>query len=391
MRFQRLLHIAIAVLLLAGTGPLRAQEDGITIGTRARIHSTILKEDRTLLISLPPDYADRRIRCPVIYLLDGSALFLQTVADARFLASQGMAPAMIIVAIENTDRTRDFTPPSSKEKEKFPTSGGADRFREFLVKELRPYLESNYRTEPYSILIGWSFGGLFAVHTLMEEPEAFGAYLAISPSLWWDSEAEGAKAERGFASGAGIRKFLYLTHGRENNGIPKSVQAFTTILGLKAPALLRWKFDYLSRDNHQSTPPRAIYDGLESLFDGWALPEDRVPGVAEMERQFSRLTEAFGFPCRPSEGRLNRRAYGALQRKKTEEAIALFHYIIRLYPESPNAYDSLAEAYLAAGEPALALENCRSACRLGEKYSDPNLPVFLGRLESVRKMQTPSN
>ena len=99
---------------------------------------------------------------------------------------------MIIVAIVNVDRNRDYTPtyaPKQKGGLEFPTSGKADKFLEFLKSELFPYVESNYRTQPYRIITGWSLGGLFTVFTYLEHPEYFSAYLAISPSLWWDNES----------------------------------------------------------------------------------------------------------------------------------------------------------------------------------------------------------
>jgi uncharacterized protein len=372
-----------ALLMLCGAVAL-AQDEPISIGDRIKLHSELLNEDRTILVSLPPAYEQGRSRCPVIYLLDGDSHFLQTVAITRFLAGQGMAPATIVVAIMNTDRSRDLTPAPAVPDSEFPTAGGADRFRRFLTTELRPYLEGRFRTEPYRILIGWSLGGLFAVHALLSEPDSFDAFITASPSLWWDNKAEAAAAAKLFESGAALRKFLYLSHGRENNGIPESVQAFSTVLGRTAPSSLRWKLDYFAGDNHGSVPARAIYNGLESLFGGWAIPEDGFPAAADLENRYAALSREFGFTCRPNEGMINGKAYALLRRrKKVAEALDLFLYNVRCYPESANVHDSLADAYEAAGRTALALDSCRTACRLAEQVSDPRLPTFRKHLESV--------
>ncbi len=374
-----------AVLWLTLCGAAVAAQDGpISVGEQIKIHSEILDEDRTILVSLPPAYERDPIRCPVVYLLDGNAHFLQTVAAARFLAEQGLAPETIVVAILNTDRTRDLTPAPAAPVGEFPTAGGADRFRRFLTAELRPYLEGRYRTEPYRVLIGWSFGGLFAVHALLSEPESFDAFITASPSLWWDNKAEAAAAAKLFESGAAPRKFLYLSHGRENNGIPESVQAFAAVLGRRAPRSLRWTLDYFAGDNHASVPARAIYNGLERLFAGWALPEDGFPAVAELEDRFAALSRDFGFICRPNEGIINGKAYGLLRTKKdVAAALDLFRYNVRCYPESANVHDSLADAYEAAGSLGLARGSCRTACRLAERSSDPRLPTFRKHLADV--------
>jgi predicted alpha/beta superfamily hydrolase len=381
---------AIALLgLIASARPLAAQDEPISIGVRTTVRSAVLEEDREILISTPANYAQSRARCPVMYVLDGTALFLQAVADARFLADLGMAPDMIVVGVSNAaNRGRDLTPETTTaaDLKEFPAAGGAARFRQFLVSELRPFIEGRYRVETYRILVGWSLGGLFAIDALLEAPDAFDAYIAISPSLWWDNEAEAAKADRLFAPDAKLKKFLYLTHGREYNGIPKSVQWFTRMLGRKAPAGLRWTFAYLPTDNHGSSPRRALYDALENLFDGWAVPEDSgIPTPGDLEARYERLTERFGFQCRPSEGRINGMAYSLLRQKKIAEAAGLFEYVVRTFPDSPNAYDSLADAFEAAGKLDLALRNCQTACRLGREQGDSRLETFKKHLDSVTK------
>ena len=392
MRRTTVRAVTVLVSVVACAGSLAAQDEPISIGVRSIVHSAVLGEDREVLISIPPNYARSRARCPVMYVLDGSTYFLQAVADARFLASVGMAPDMIVIGVPSgASRNRDYTPPTTTESDlkDFPTAGGADRFRTFLVSELRPFIDAKYRTETYSILVGWSLGGLFAVDSLLRQPDSFDAYLAISPSLWWNGEAEAATADRIFTRGAKLKKFLYITHGREYNGIPKSVQWFTRMLGRQAPTSLRWTFAYLPTDTHSSSPRRAIYDGLENLFDGWAIPEDSgIPAPAELDARYGTLTERFGFHCRPSEERLNGMGYSLLNRKMTAEAAGLFEYVVRTFPDSPNAYDSLAEAYEAAGRLDLAVENCRTACRLGEEQRDVRLATFRKHLESVTKKRS---
>jgi len=165
IQMRRIAALAVSLISIAALAP--AQDEPIVIGNTIKIHSAVLDEDRTILVSLPGTYEQDRLRCPVVYLLDAKALFLQTVAAARFLAGRGMAPDMIVVGVMNTDRTRDLTPASAVPDKENPTAGGADRFRRFLTTELRSYVEGRYRTEPYRILIGWSFGGLFAVHALL--------------------------------------------------------------------------------------------------------------------------------------------------------------------------------------------------------------------------------
>jgi tetratricopeptide (TPR) repeat protein len=57
-------------------------------------------------------------------------------------------------------------------------------------------------------------------------------------------------------------------------------------------------------------------------------------------------------------------------------ALALFRYNIELYPNSPNVYDSYAEALESAGRLEEAVANYRTAVRLAERPLDPRLAVF---------------
>jgi predicted alpha/beta superfamily hydrolase len=51
-----------------------------------------------------------------------------------------------------------------------------------------PYIETNYPVAPNRTLIGYSFGGLFVMNTLINHTDMFNAYVAVDPSLWWDDQ-----------------------------------------------------------------------------------------------------------------------------------------------------------------------------------------------------------
>ncbi len=145
----------------------------IIVGNKVEFHSKVLDEDRKILIKLPADYNKFKQKYPVLYLLDGEFFFLQATSAVQYLSELGYIrnqpiSQMIVVGIVNIDRNRDYTPtyaPKQKGGLEFPTSGKAEKFLEYLKSELFPYIESNYRTQPYRILTGWSLGGLFAVYT----------------------------------------------------------------------------------------------------------------------------------------------------------------------------------------------------------------------------------
>lgn len=118
---------------------------------------------------------------------------------------------MVVVAILNTDRTRDLTPTHVLDGiySRYETSGGAENFTAFIGKELMPYIETHYPVAPYRTLIGHSFGGLFVINTLIHHTDMFSAYIAIDPSLWWDDQKLMKQAEHALGENRFKNKSLY--------------------------------------------------------------------------------------------------------------------------------------------------------------------------------------
>ena len=92
--------------------PLSAQkQDSIYIGTRHTLFSEILNEERKYWIYVPETKAGEKGKAyPVLYLLDGDSFFHSVVGFTRFFSSSKTSnlPPCIVVAVLNTDRTRDF-------------------------------------------------------------------------------------------------------------------------------------------------------------------------------------------------------------------------------------------------------------------------------------------
>lgn len=162
----------------------------IVIGQSYRIPSPILGSSRVINVQLPEHYGGAGRTFPVLYLLDGGEHedFEHIAGLAQINAAYEQGQEMIVVGIEGVDRRHDLTSPSSvtSDLKAAPTSGGADAYRRFLVQELRPWVQSHFRTNGKSALIGESLAGLFVLETFLREPESFSDYIAVSPSLWWN-------------------------------------------------------------------------------------------------------------------------------------------------------------------------------------------------------------
>ncbi len=78
------------------------------------------------------------------------------------------------------------------------------------------------------------------------------------------------------------------------------------------------------------------------------------------------------------ENEVNRFGYRYLGKKKYDTAIALFKINVKHFPDSFNAYDSLAEAYMLSGKNALAISHYRKSLELNPKNNNAK--------EQIRKM-----
>src|SRR5215218_9852949 len=215
----------VAVLLLISSAAIAQPATGTV--KRFSIKSTVLGEDRVILVRTPVGYETNKVSYPVLYMTDGDAHMGHTASTIEFLTQNGRISDLIIVGVTNTDRTRDLTPAKSSNKNpagelRFPTSGGADKFLKFFETELIPEIEKQYRVQPYRILAGHSLGGLFAVHSMISKPGLFNSYVAVSPSLQWENGEALKRAEEFLKNQKEMKVTLFVSLGNEQGGISEN-------------------------------------------------------------------------------------------------------------------------------------------------------------------------
>jgi predicted alpha/beta superfamily hydrolase len=269
MHRRRFLAAASAAAFAPDLVPSQAHAhgpDNITVAV-----SKILGGERRLNIALPPDYATSKARYPVLYLLDGGAEedFPKITDFVAQLTAAGTLAPMIVVGIEGVDRKHDLTHPATfaDDLKLLPQSGGSAAYRRFLVDELQPWVEARYRTSGRNGLIGESLAGLFVVETFLREPQAFDAYLAASPSLWWDDQSLSRAAPSSLAKGKFGGRRLYLSIGDEGTTMQAGVDRVVAALKTKPPKGLVWRYDPMP-DQHHAT----IYDPSAKAGLPWLFP-----------------------------------------------------------------------------------------------------------------------
>ncbi|MFY2561314.1 alpha/beta hydrolase [Corallococcus terminator] len=251
----------------ATTGKSPAAPEPVPAHQTFTLASATLKEVRHITVYTPPGYdAATDTRFPVLYMPDGGLQedfpHVASAVDAAIRA--GELRPMLVVGIENTVRRRDMTGPTTvaTDKEIAPITGGSDAFRAFIRDELMPEVRRRYRVTEERAIIGESLAGLFIVETFFLEPDLFGTYLALSPSIWWNAESLVRQAGERLAARAALRAELYVSSANEVDDIVPAVARLQEVLRASAPVGLKWEVEPrpdLRHDNiYRSTAPAVL-------------------------------------------------------------------------------------------------------------------------------------
>lgn len=381
--FAVLLMIASAAMAQTGAGTVK----------RFAIKSSVLGEERVILVRTPVGYENNNVKYPVLYMTDGDGHMGHTSSTVDFLTRNGRISDLIVVGVTNTDRTRDLTPVKSSAKNaagelQSPTSGGADNFLKFFQTELIPEIEKQYRTQPYRIFAGHSLGGLFAIHAMISKPGLFNSYVSVSPSLQWENAEALKRAEDFFKNQKELNVTLFVSLGDEPGPIGESYKKFTELLAKTNIKGFEWKAEHMTDEDHGSLVLRSHYAGLRKVYDGWIPARDLNSGAVQgglkdVDAHYKKLSERFGYSIPTPETFINQLGYRLLLGGNPEEAIVAFKANVERYPQSANVYDSLAEAYERGGRLDLAEPLYDKARVLGEQNSDPNTAIYKANYDRV--------
>ncbi len=227
-------------------------------------------------VRLPKHYNETNRRYPVIYLLDGDIAFNMATSIVRYLQYGKFVPDVITVGIgygtmmsdeETNFRNRDYTP---TQIEGLPNSGHASEYLKFIKKELIPFIDSTYRTDPDDrTLNGYSLGGLFTLYTMLKEPDLFNRYIAGSPYVYNDVDNLLKTEEKIFKEGNSLHGKLYITVG-ENESFEKFRNPISRIVNRLRKRQYK-NFDLFFRifenGQHLICPAEAMSYGLVYVYN----------------------------------------------------------------------------------------------------------------------------
>ncbi len=236
-----------------------------------------------LYISLPADYHKTVDEYPVLYLLDADYSFAMAKNITDHLSQEDDLKPVILVGLAydqneeyQVNKIRDYTPTKSAELDYSPilqpvNTGGAKVFKEFLEKELMPFIAEHYRVNDHKAIAGHSFGALFCSWAMLQTPDLFDGYIIVSPTLWYDDYML-YRMEDYLPMRMDQNTKVYLTVGdhdrSHHSNLRTDLDGFYGVLKNKRVSRLHIKHSVAKGQTHHSVLPGGLSNGIRFVFDG---------------------------------------------------------------------------------------------------------------------------
>lgn len=387
-----------------------AQEAGQVnvVGKNYILNSAILEEDRSIQIYTPPSYEGSSEKSyPVMYVLDGQEYFLTAVAYQQMLFFRDKTPPFIVIGI-NTDR--------QKRRQLFYDE--SEKFIGFIMEELIPYIDTNYRTMKSGerMFFGWEMAGGLGFELLGKYSDAFSAYMIASPTHF------GRRLDyiKQLDLNSESKKFLFVTAGPEENWIVEDTTFISTITQNNS---LNSRYAVFEREDHYSTPLKTMHEGLQDYFCDYkpvrrnTLKEyETYGGVSALRAYYQKRGERYNlstdvhketkhflffnaerednleaferfaaeFPnyleSKTRDFWFNRFSQFYIKHEEQEKAINLLQTGISKFPKSALLYAGLGDAYASQDKKKKALASYQNALKI-----DPAMDSLYEKIEALNK------
>jgi predicted alpha/beta superfamily hydrolase len=361
------------------------------------ISSGFFGKGREISIVLPYGYyrnSDQRY--PVAYVFDAQSedLFNFTASLIHSLSLTQSLEPMIIVGIKSENRQFEFTPKNHTAAPyqvwgKDARIGGADTLLSSLEMEVFPYIEQHYRTVPVRLGLGHSLGGTFVTWCLTSGKKIFDGVIAISPNYDYDKEQLVDRVKEYVAKSQSPHSFLYIARGKTDRYetlFSAGIEKVVTFIRKKNPPHLQLTYELLNVNKHGNTFLQGFINGLTTWHNSIYLK------AGTTIKYFTELSEKYSYTLNPDQ--INQLAYNYFMVPGTyPEAIKIFKWAIKLYPQDFNLYDSKSEAEENMGNKKAAVSSCmKSIAKLEEQKNKINQKTyedakkyFLEKLERLKK------
>ncbi len=329
--------------------------------TVEKIKSKKLNETRDIQLYIPEGYSEDKVY-PIIVVLDAHYLFETVVSNSRYYSYWDEMPECIVVGVnqyKTEDRARDCM---YADASGLPTEKGT-KFFEFIGMELIPFVEKNYNTANFKMIVGHDLTANFSNYYLFKEVPLFDAYINLSP--YFAPKMEGRIATR--LEEFETKKFYYLaTADEDTKKAAKRIRGLNESLsGLKNENIFYY-YDDFTEANHNSLAVQAIPRAMSKIFTIYRpisvkeykekITELKTSPYLYLMDKYKTIKELFGFEKRVSVNDFMA-IYSAVRKSKinNEDLKLLAKLGKKEYPDTSLFHFFMGEYYEKTGKPKKAL------------------------------------
>ena len=318
-----------------------------------------------------PENMDESKKYPLIIVLDGEYLFEQVVANSKFFSRFHGMPQSIIVGINQSENDLRYEDCAFDRDSGLPSEKGKS-FYEFIGMELIPYLDLNYSTAPFKMIVGYDITANFMNYWLFKDNSIFDGYVSISPTLAPEMESR-VPMRLGIIEN---QIFYQLIVEGEASNDKQRILAMDK--GLKAidKESLHYFFDEYTNADHISVATYGIgkaFDNIFGMFKPISPKEYKTqiltseePVYNYLENKYQGIEDMFGF-SKPVELNDIMAIYAASRKKEDFESLKpLSDLCKKEYPQTMLGFYFEAEYYEQLGEPKKALRTFEKSFQMEE-------------------------
>ncbi len=329
-----------------------------------------LQEKRDVSYYIPEDYSEEK-KYPLILVLDAEYLFDQVVANSKFYSKFHGMPESIIVGVHQKENDIRYDDCSFDEANGLPTEKGK-LFFEFIGQELIPFVESNYKTAPFKMFVGYDITANFGNFYLFKETSLFNSYVSISPML--APEMETRIPTR---LGAMEQKIFYhlIVEGEKSKSTAQITAMNSGIKALESE-YLHYHFDKYEGADHISIATYGIGKAFDDVF-GMFKPISRKeykekilkseePVFKYLEEKYATIEDFFGFKKTTDLNDIMAIYAGCRKKEDSDSLKPLSDLCKKEFPKTMLGFYFEAEYYEQIGEPKKALRTFEKAFGMEE-------------------------
>ncbi len=329
-----------------------------------------LQERRDVRYYFPEDY-DKEKKYPLIVVLDAEYLFDQVVANAKFYSRFHGMPQSIVVGIDQSKNNTRLVDCAFEPDTGLPTEKGK-QFFEFLGMEIIPYLDLNFSTAPFKMIIGYDITANFENYWLFKDNSLFNAYVSISPSLAPDMDTRLPSRLGAFEK----QIFYQLIIEGEKNADTARILAMDKAIKALNKENLHYYFEEYPGADHIAVATYGLgkaFDNIFGMFKPISPKEYKTkiltseePVFKYLEDKYQGIEDLFGFRKRVD---LNdvMAIYAGIRKKEDFESLKPLSELCKEeFPDTMLGFYFEGEYYEQLGEPKKALKTFEKAFGMDE-------------------------